>query len=269
MLFPFVHQILPMTEKPSRYGTLWNREELILAFELYCRIPFPKTKASNPEVRALAARLNRSPASVARKLGNFGALDPELQRRSISGLGHTSTLDRQIWDEFHKNWNQLVVEADKLRDSIPHTESQSLAKKIKYPTGPSEKTVTRKDRVHQSFFRSTVLSSYLNTCCVTGITFPECLVAAHIVPWSSEAKYRTDPTNGICLSATFDRLFDRGLMMIDDELCISFSKRMRKTASKSDLEQILAFNGKPIIRPQRFLPSLTHLAWHRKNVFMP
>ena len=63
-----------------------TRDELILAFYLYCRIPFQKTKASTPEVQELAALLQRSPASIARKLGNFGAFDPELKRRRISGL---------------------------------------------------------------------------------------------------------------------------------------------------------------------------------------
>ena len=53
--------------KPEKYGTLWTREELILAFDLYCRIPFKKTKANNPDVIELANLLKRSPASIARK----------------------------------------------------------------------------------------------------------------------------------------------------------------------------------------------------------
>lgn len=61
-------------KKPAKYGDLWLREELILAFGLYCRIPFKKTKANNPIVIKLAKLLHRSPASVARKLGNFGSL---------------------------------------------------------------------------------------------------------------------------------------------------------------------------------------------------
>ena len=80
----------------SRYGDLWTREELILAFDLYCRIPFQKTKASNPEVQKLATLLGRTPASVARKLGNFGAFDPILRDAQITGLVHTGKLDREI-----------------------------------------------------------------------------------------------------------------------------------------------------------------------------
>jgi putative restriction endonuclease len=70
-----------------RYGVPWSRNELILAFELYCRIPFQKTKASNSEVQELAKILGRTPASVARKLGNFGAFDPELRKAKTSYRG--------------------------------------------------------------------------------------------------------------------------------------------------------------------------------------
>ena len=76
--------------QPKKYGQLWNREELILAFDLYCRIPFKKTKANNPEVIRLAKSLNRSAASVARKLGNFGSFDPELKKQQVTGLAHAS-----------------------------------------------------------------------------------------------------------------------------------------------------------------------------------
>ncbi len=77
---------------PRNYGAPWLRDELILAFDLYCRIPFKKTKASNPEVISLAKLLDRSPAAVARKLGNFGSFDPELQKQQVTGLLHASKL---------------------------------------------------------------------------------------------------------------------------------------------------------------------------------
>ena len=83
-----------------------------------CRIPFKQTKAANPLVRELASILRRSPAAVARKLGNFGAFDPELHGRGISGLTHFSRLDKQVWDEFHDDWGNLVYEAYKLKESF-------------------------------------------------------------------------------------------------------------------------------------------------------
>jgi hypothetical protein len=49
--------------KPQRDGKAWSREELILAFDLYCRVPFSKTKANNPQVVSLSRILGRTPAS--------------------------------------------------------------------------------------------------------------------------------------------------------------------------------------------------------------
>lgn len=56
-----------MSVRPAKYGAAWSRDELILTFELYCRIPFRATRASNPKVQRLAILLHRSPADVASK----------------------------------------------------------------------------------------------------------------------------------------------------------------------------------------------------------
>ncbi len=250
----------------SRYGTPWSREELILAFELYCRIPFQKTKTNNPEVQELAAALGRTPASVARKLGNLGASDPRLREQKIAGLTHASKLDRAIWNEFSQDWNGLVWEASKLRSSMKNMKKGHSAA-LTEPSGPSEVARTVMQRVHQAFFRSAVLSSYDHRCCVTGLAIPECLIASHIVPWHQDEKHRADPTNGLCLSATFDRLFDAGLMAITDELIVSFASGLIKTNEKCAIEQIWPYSGKSIILPRRFMPSLERLRWHRENVF--
>jgi len=249
----------------SRYGTLWNREELVLTFELYCRIPFQKTKANNPAVKNLAILLHRTPASVARKLGNFGAFDPALQRIDIKGLTHTSKLDRQIWDEFHSDWNALVWESTLLRKKLARCHpGDQIARP---PGGPSETMRLTKQRVHQAFFREAVLSSYNATCCITGLAFRECLIASHIVPWSEDERFRTDPTNGLCLSATFDRLFDAGLMTISSDLIVQFSPHIMESKDSVSRELICCFQGRPIKRPHRFLPCTDRLEWHHANRF--
>ncbi len=255
-----------MDQRPAKYGASWTRDELILAFELYCRTPFSRTKANNPEVRRLAALLDRSPAAVARKLGNFGAFDPELQQRGVSGLGHGSRQDREVWDEFHRDWGSLVLQAHQIRGRLG--EPPPLLPEISQPQGASERRAMAKQRLHQWFFREAILSSYQARCCVTGITVTECLVASHIVPWSVDERYRTDPSNGLCLSATFDRLFDTGLITIAGDLTIELSSRLRRCKEEPVRELICARDKQPIFRPHRFLPSPRHLEWHRKNVFV-
>lgn len=247
-----------MKVRPANDGQLWTREELILAFELYCRVPFGRITTRNPLICELAKQLGRTPASVTRKLGNFGAFDPELAARNVIGLTHGSKLDRAIWDEFHKDWNGLVVRAHDLR---------RVSEAPLVPTGPSEKTVTVMQRLHQSFFRDAVISSYNNRCCVTGLPLVECLVAGHIIPWSVDKHRRADPTNGVCMSATFDRLFDCGLVTIEDDLTLCVSKRVRGLKDQSAADLIAARHGQKIIPPARFYPDPACLRWHRENVF--
>lgn len=254
-----------MNARPANDGTLWMRDELILAFELYCRIPFQRTKATDSRVKELAALLHRTPASVARKLGNFGAFDPQLAARNISGLTHGSKLDKVVWDEFHADWNRLILRANDLRRERDPLKAE--VKTLTAPSGPSEKIGTVTHRLHQAFFRDAVISSYNNRCCVTGIPLVECLVAGHIVPWSVDETRRADPTNGICMSATFDRLFDSGLLTIEEDLNLCVSKRVRDLKDKATADLVAARHGQQIIPPVRFYPDAECLRWHRKNRF--
>ena len=254
-----------MDARPANDGQLWTREELIVAFELYCRIPFQRTKASDPHVKELAAVLQRTPASVARKLGNFGAFDPQLAARNISGLTHGSKLDKAVWDEFHEDWDGLVALAIDTKAKLGS--SNAMEPVFAPPRGPSERIAIVKQRLHQSFFRDAVLSSYNARCCVTGLPIPECLVAGHIIPWSIDERRRADPTNGICLSATFDCLFDTGLLTINEDLTLCVSQILRDASDRAIVETVAVRHGQAIVPPIRFSPDPECLRWHRENRF--
>ena len=178
----------------SKYGSAWTREELVLALYLYCQIPFAKTKASNPEIVQLAQALGRTPSSVARKLGNFGAFDPLLAQKGISGLIHYSKADQEIWNEFYQHWDLLVeasqaimAKSDFVAAPVPEQEEETQAPLpvLSFPTGPTAQPRLVMTRLYQSFFRRAVLSSYGSACCMCGIDFPQLLVASHIKPWAA------------------------------------------------------------------------------------
>lgn len=255
-----------MRARPANDGLPWTRDQLILAFELYCRVPFGKITTRNPRIQELAAALQRTPASVTRKLGNFGAFDPVLAARNVSGLTHASRLDREIWNEFHDDWNRLVEKAHALRTRLRVLTNTSV-EMLQPPTGSSERVVTARQRLHQAFFRAAVFSSYDNRCCITGIPIRECLIAGHIIPWSVDERRRADPTNGLCLSATFDRLFDCGLVTIEDDLTLRISSQVRNLRDQSVAELITVRNGQAILPPARFFPDPVCLRWHRENRF--
>lgn len=262
---------MSVTSQPTRYGLPWARYELILAFDLYCRIPFKKTKRTNPAVIELAGLLDRSPSSVARKLGNFGAFDPELRNQNISGLGHGSKLDNNIWDEFNADWNGLVWEAAEIRSNFEVSQAELVDLRVEadfvQPSGDSEVRRMATQRRHQAFFREAVISSYGGRCCISGLPVTECLVASHIVPWSKNENARSDPSNGLCLHSLADRLFDTGLLTVTCDLKVRICNALTSSSDEAIQKYILPMNNCDIRRPHRFMPKNEYLAWHGANLF--
>jgi putative restriction endonuclease len=252
----------------SSAGAKWSRDELILTFDLYCRIPFSKTKANNPAVIDLARILFRSPASVARKLGNFGAFDPELKKKGISGLTHASKQDKVIWDEFNSDWGRLVVEAATIREQKtgkPNIMGDDIG--IPVVSGPTEREGVARQRIHQDFFRASVLAAYNEQCCVCRIPHRELLIASHIIPWNIRDDTRVNPENGLCLCATHDRAFDHGLMAIGTGFTLILCDRLRKSPDPASTTVFRSYDGKHILLPDRFLPRREFLRWHLENIF--
>lgn len=80
----------------------------------------------------------------------------------------------------------------------------------------TERTAIIQSRLGQGAYRKSLLDKYQGRCIITGINQPTLLVASHIKPWavSSNAE-RLSVDNGLLLSATYDRLFDGGLITFD------------------------------------------------------
>ncbi|MES2588003.1 MAG: HNH endonuclease [Bacteroidota bacterium] len=95
-----------------------------------------------------------------------------------------------------------------------------------------------KARVNQSFFRSSILASYNNTCCITGINNPEFLIAGHIKPWSIDEKNRLNPQNGIAINSLHDKAFETGLITITTDYKIKISPILHKQ-KKQNLLRII------------------------------
>lgn len=245
---------------------LWTRDELILAFNLYCKLPFGKMHKATSEIIKFAELIGRTPSSIALKLGNFASFDPSLKERGIKGASNASKLDKQVWDEFYNNWDAALIESEKLLAKRKHTTIEKL-NKIEIddlPKEGKEKERLIKVRVNQSIFRTMVLATYNNKCCVTGIDNADLLIASHIVPWSKDEKNRLNPMNGLCLNALHDRAFDKGLITVSaEDYCIKVSSRLKKKNNIESLEQnFIALEGKSIFIPDKFVPSQELLKIH-------
>lgn len=261
----------------DKYGDRWSRDELTLALYLYCQIPFSRTKANNPEVIKLAQLIGRTPASVARKLGNLGAFDPLLAEQGISGLSHASRSDKLVWDKFHNRWDALVEESNRLLSTLsappPSPEDVRAAavsedeEIIARPTGASERRASASVRLFQSFFRRTVLASYDSACCVCGLDIRPLLIASHIKAWAVDESTRSDPANGLCLCAIHDRSFDRGLIAVSEEFSLVVASGVLSSRQCFVRSALADFHGQRLRMPKRFLPRQEFLGWHRRNIF--
>lgn len=257
--------------KPGQ--SLWTREELILAINLYCKLPFGKMHKTNAAIIELAALIGRSPSSVALKLGNFASFDPTLKARGIKGAANASKLDKAIWDEFYNNWDEALLQSEELLAQKHHSTIENF-NEIEFenlPKDGKEKERIIKTRVNQSLFRKVVLATYNNKCCITGLAQPELLIASHIVPWSKNETIRLNPMNGLCLNALHDRAFDSGLIAIRPEdytIVLSDSLKQKKMINAAFESNFIAYENKSILLPDKFLPQPEFLDWHLKNIFV-
>lgn len=247
----------------------WSREDHILAFNLYCKIPFGQIHHSNPRIIELAKLIGRTPGSVSLKLSNFARLDPELKSRGVSGMSHGAKGEETVWKEFYQHPDELAFQSERL---LAHRRGISVEELVgieadELPREGREREAVVRLRVNQGFFRAAVLSAYDFRCCVTGLAVPELLIASHILSWAGSPEHRVDPRNGLCLNALHDRAFDRGLMFIGERCEVRFSDELRSMLStkKADatLEWILSFEGRAISTPRRFRPDPGFLEQHR------
>lgn len=250
---------------------LWTREELILSLNLYLKLPFGKLHHGTPEIIHLAQIINRTPDAVAMRLSNFASVDPFHKERGIKGLTGGIKQVEPIWIEFINNKEDLLFESERI---LANLEKQTIESKFAEILSGTEnlkgETKVRevKTRVNQNVFRQIVLANYNRKCAISGIDLPDLLVASHIIPWSQNEVERLNPENGICLSALYDRAYDKGLIGITENYQIILSSEL-KTKEKKEYypSNFGSLCGIALQLPQKYLPKKEFLQFHLDTVF--
>lgn len=117
----------------------------------------------------------------------------------------------------------------------------------------------------QRAFANAVKSNYEYRCAITGIETRDFLVASHIVPWSEDQSIRLDPSNGICLSLLMDRAFEKGHLLIEDDLTIRLNRI--KVGDDAVLRtQLELYDGRKLTMPKRGAPQPGYLRRRRALV---
>lgn len=247
----------------------WTKEETIVAFNVYCKIPFKKSSKTNPTIVKYANILGRSPSSLNMKIGNFGRLDPVLKAQGITGLVNGSKLEEEVWNEFNGDWDKLAYYSENIIAKLQNKtiEENTTINLRDFPIGEDRAKMV-KQRVNQNFFRSAVLSSYNTRCCITGLSIPDLLVASHIKPWKVDVTNRTNPHNGLCLNPIHDKAFDRGFLTISPDFRVLVSTDLDDYVNDSAVNVYFKkYHNQTIFLPNRFLPSKVFLDWHYTHIF--
>jgi len=252
-------------------GNLWTREEMILAFNLYLKLPFGKMHTRTPEIIELANLMGRTVSSVTLRLVNFASCDPYHQQRGVKGMIGGLKQCQPIWDEFANNREALVFESERILAEKQHqtieTKFNELLFDIKDLKGET-KIREVKTRINQNVFRQMVIANYSCQCAITGIDIPDLLFASHIIPWATNEQERLNPENGICLSALYDKAFDKGLIGFDTNFQVIFSANLQKNKSRDYFVKYFAPIEKVKLQmPQKYLPKQEFLEWHLDCVF--
>jgi hypothetical protein len=130
-----------------------------------------------------------------------------------------------------------------------------------YSVADSSATIKTRGSAQRAFANA-VKSNYGCRCAITGIETKDFLVASHIVPWSEDQSIRLDPSNGICLSLLMDRAFEKGHLLIEDDLTI----RIDWVKVGNDLvlrSQFEPYDGQKLMRPKTGAPQPEYLQRRR------
>ena len=151
------------------------------------------------------------------------------------------------------------IPVEKLDNPLVHDLNEI---KEEYPDKTTQNTYVDA-RLGQGQFRARVLQRWGSRCCVTGSTTTEAIRASHIKPWrDSDDRERLDVNNGLPLIATFDALFDKGLIAFSSDGVLLISKELdgKETA-------LLGLDGRKLLRqPGRH--TAEYLAYHRTSIFL-
>lgn len=250
---------------------IWTKEELILVFNLYLKLSFGKMHTRTPEIIEMSNLLGRTVNSIAIRLTNFAACDPYHQNRGVKGMVGGIKQCQPIWDEFFNNQEELIflseqILAEKENQTI-ETKFDNLLFDIKDLKGET-KIREVKTRVNQNVFRQIVVANYSGKCAITGIDIPELLFASHIIPWSKNEDERLNPENGICLSALYDKAFDKGLIAINEQYQVLISDKLKKKKGVDYYKNYFApIERRLLIQPQRYFPKKDFIQYHLDEIF--
>jgi len=177
---------------------------------------------------------------------NFHQLNIRKSHQTIDIGGYYGVLDQPTHiDEYANKTYELELESDYAIEN---------------------RKIEIKARQKQSLFRAKVLNNFGHQCCLSDTKEQDLLIASHIIPWAERIQTRLNPSNGLCLSYVYDKLFDEGYFSLRDDFRIIISERTSEL-SQSIQSILVPINGEKIREPKIYPISTDYLEYHRMNKF--
>jgi putative restriction endonuclease len=255
----------------------WERNDLMLAMNLYTKLRYGQFNYKNSEVIKLAELIGKTPGAVAFKLVHLSRQDPKHKNR-VKGLANSGKNATEMYQEFINNWDEMLYESEVLlakyqKKSIEElilNEADTRIINENILEGKEGKDVEKlvKTRVHQSLFRRVVLNNYSNSCAVCGLNIDDLLIASHILKWSEDKSNRLNPENGLCLCNIHDKAFEAGYLGIKGDYKIYISPSLYKIKDTDTFNALFKrHESKSIILPDKFYPKEEFLEKRYNTVF--
>lgn len=170
----------------------------------------------------------------------------------------------EIGNKMYSNalkWFRSYVESNVFDVVAAKIEEKKISENINISTTERESIV--KARIGQGKFREQLLAKY-GSCIISGIDVSKVLVASHIKPWAvSTNEERVSVNNGLLLSATYDRLFDSGLITFANEGKLIVSRFI----SEDNRSKLQIKNGQ-VYKLQSNMQMKMFLEYHNDVVFI-
>jgi len=156
----------------------------------------------------------------------------------------------------------------KVKAQILYDPEQNYARKVKQTIDDQPKEVRDEFVVmRSSVFRKAIIEIYDNQCAITGLKVSDAknrslVDACHITPFAES--YNDSIRNGLALSPTFHRAFDRGLISISDKYKVIVHPKLQDFSPNTGIKN---YENQEIYLPNelRFHPAIKHLREHRSK----
>lgn len=192
----------------------------------------------------------------------FISLTDPIKREALKA----AMLDRYFGVHQLAQYAKREAYSTKIKQQILYDPEQNYARIVKQTIDEQPKEIRDEFVVmRSSVFRKAILEVYDNQCAITGLKVADAknrslVDACHITPFAES--YNDSIRNGLALSPTFHRAFDRGLIAISDKYKILVHPKLKDFNPESGIRQ---YENSEILLPEenRFHPSVKHFREHR------